>query len=94
MGSIEKEMTPFVVKSWVESSLPPHKGGNRCRGTATPVKDAGASEQRCPTPPLQPPRGFAQRCWASGAAGLDPTCATIGPILFSCRVMVRACRTL
>ena len=63
--------------------MQPHEDGERCRGTATPVMEAGASEQggAPPPPPLPPPRGVAQRCWAAWAAILDPTCTTIEPIL-------------
>ena len=62
--------------------MQPHEGGERCRGTATPDKDAGAKSIRGGRPPLHPPRGVAQRL-AAWAAGLDPTYTTIGPNLFS-----------
>ena len=40
--------------SWT-NRMQPNEVGERCRGTATPVKDAGASEQGVPAPPLHPP---------------------------------------
>ena len=35
--------------------MQPHEGGERGRGTATLLKDAGASEQKGGAPPLAPP---------------------------------------
>ena len=41
----------------VKSCMQPHEGGERCRGTATPVKDAGASEHEGSAPTSSPPAG-------------------------------------
>ena len=58
----------------------PQIDAERCRGAATPLKDAGASEQGG-APPASPPRGSTASLGSVGRhRGLDPTCTTIGPI--------------
>ena len=66
--------------------MQPNEGGERCRGTATPVKDAGASDQ--PPPPATPPRGPTALMGLVGR-GIRPNLHDNCPILFSIGSILR-----